>query len=444
MPRTRGKTPGWAAVDLQLRHGGVLGSELESDPYPPIQNTIAPLPPSKNTARSHNVPIMPLSSFVMPPPAGVALETATKEIERALPAGGKRSSKNYKGVIVSENVQKLSLEKLVERYCLADRSLIEDILLAVDNDFSSANRILEEMYPSKSFIRQNKSSIRETSSSMKDFGHGKCILESGIELRSNTVPEHSQMSYSFNDGLAENSKGLDDGFEYSAEQLCDDAVESIKNSLEHLKFIPMEPEWEEDDVYLSHRKDAIKLMRSAAQHSRMASSSFLKGDHYSAQQHSSRARDDWLAANNLHSKAAKEILSINNNKNDMWKLDLHGLHAAEAVIALQNRLTMIETQSSPHRSISPKRVTGTCIMAGSSSSESLSCMIKDSGSGASVRDRPKTLEVITGRGLHSKGHAALPAAVRGFLDENGYRYDQTRPGVITVCPKFRRARYVPK
>jgi hypothetical protein len=45
---------------------------------------------------------------------------------------------------------------------------------------------------------------------------------------------------------------------------------------------------------------------------------------------------------------------------------------------------------------------------------------------------------FTGIGKHSKGQASLPAAVRGFLIENGYRFDELRPGVFNVRPKFRR------
>uniref|UniRef100_A0A7N0R9E3 Smr domain-containing protein n=1 Tax=Kalanchoe fedtschenkoi TaxID=63787 RepID=A0A7N0R9E3_KALFE len=435
MPRTRGKTPGWAAVDLQLRHGEGVRAELDKDPYPPIQNTISPLRPCRNSARSRDLSVRPLPSVVMP---SVGIATVTQKVEHEQPMDGRISGKNYKDAISNEDVQKLSFKKLKKRFSLADPSLIEDIVLAVDDDFDSACRILEEMYPCQSI-----SSV-DSGPSVKDLGNKKCILELQNELESTNVSKDSQISYVPDDSWYNKSKGLHLDFESSGEQLRDDGIVSIRNSLEQLKLIPMEPEWEEDDVYLSHRKDAIKLIRSAAQHSRMASNCFLKGDHYSAQQYSLRAREEWLAADNLHSKAAEEILSTNNHRNDMWKLDLHGLHASEAVKALQNHLTMIETQSSRHRSISPKRVTATSIMVGSSSSDSLTSMAKDSGSGVSSRQRPTTLQVITGRGIHSKGHAALPVAVRSFLDENGYRYDETRPGVITVRPKFHGGRFIPK
>jgi hypothetical protein len=45
---------------------------------------------------------------------------------------------------------------------------------------------------------------------------------------------------------------------------------------------------------------------------------------------------------------------------------------------------------------------------------------------------------FAGIGKHSKGQASLPVAVRGFLIENGYRFEELRPGVFNVRPKFRR------
>ncbi|CAK9146435.1 unnamed protein product [Ilex paraguariensis] len=97
----------------------------------------------------------------------------------------------------------------------------------------------------------------------------------------------------------------------------------------------------------------------------------------------------------LHAKAAKEILIVN-----MWKLDLHGLHAMEAVQALEAHLKMIESQVS-----------------------------------TSARQRRRSLLVITGRGNHSRGQPVLPTVIRNFLSENGYDYDDSGPGAITVRPK---------
>lgn len=76
------------------------------------------------------------------------------------------------------------------------------------------------------------------------------------------------------------------------------------------------------------------MNRLASQHSRAATNAFLRGDHFSAKQHSLKAQEGWLAAERMNSKAAKEILRVRNNNNDPWKLDLHGPHASEAVQAL--------------------------------------------------------------------------------------------------------------
>ncbi|KAL4344813.1 hypothetical protein AHAS_Ahas11G0215900 [Arachis hypogaea] len=52
--------------------------------------------------------------------------------------------------------------------------------------------------------------------------------------------------------------------------------ESLICQLSFLNSILIEPEWEEDDVYLSHRKDALKTMRLASRHSRAAADAFLR------------------------------------------------------------------------------------------------------------------------------------------------------------------------
>lgn len=57
-----------------------------------------------------------------------------------------------------------------------------------------------------------------------------------------------------------------------------------------------------------------------------------------------RAKEEWHNADKLNSEAATKILSIRNSDNDIGRLDLHGLHAAEAVQALQKHLHRIESQ----------------------------------------------------------------------------------------------------
>lgn len=81
----------------------------------------------------------------------------------------------------------------------------------------------------------------------------------------------------------------------------------------------------------------------------------MRNDHASAKHHSEKAREDWSTAEKLNAEAANKILGITNRNNDIWKLDLHGLHAAEAVQVLQERLQKIEGQFTVNRSVSPNR-----------------------------------------------------------------------------------------
>lgn len=222
MRKTRGKNPGWAVVDLKLRHR-VGGPDLESDPYPPVQNGNDVHRPSQNVSRSST---RPMPSSIIMPSSWTRIPVATKEIESEIHREVQVSRKNNKDVFVDENVNKLSLESLMKQYSTADPNLLEDILLAMDNDFDSASRVLDEMYPCRGFTNQEGASSRDLDSSSKDW-----------------------LAYSGN------------GFESSDDLYVDNALASVKNSLENLKLIPTEPEWEEDDVYLSRRKDAIKLMR---------------------------------------------------------------------------------------------------------------------------------------------------------------------------------------
>lgn len=94
--------------------------------------------------------------------------------------------------------------------------------------------------------------------------------------------------------------------------------------------------------------------------------------------------------------AAKEILSIRNCKNDLWTLDLHGLHAAEAVQALQDHLHKIELQV-PYFSSSSNKINTTADMVRSASLESFHIDTeKLDKQQPSHRPRSMLLEVITG------------------------------------------------
>ncbi|KAF2286710.1 hypothetical protein GH714_023865 [Hevea brasiliensis] len=142
-------------------------------------------------------------------------------------------------------------------------------------------------------------------------------------------------------------------------------------------------------------------------------------------------------AERLNAKAAKEILSIRNSENNPLKLDLHGLHAAEAVKALQEHLNKIEILLK-YRPVSPGRFKTKNGIVNSSLEPFISTGVENlDKQQIGFRQRTTSLQVITGVGNHSRGQAALPTAVRSFLSENRYHFDEARPGVISVRPKFR-------
>lgn len=131
--------------------------------------------------------------------------------------------------------------------------------------------------------------------------------------------------------------------------------------------------------------------RLASRHSKAASDAYLRGDHLSAQRYSSKAREEWKEAEKYNAMAAKEILRKRNCQNDLWKLDLHGLHASEAVQALKEHLQKIESQVAPSTNL-----VKTTNMVRSVSLDSLGDKEKCDKQRASFRPRSTVLEVITG------------------------------------------------
>jgi hypothetical protein len=85
-------------------------------------------------------------------------------------------------------------------------------------------------------------------------------------------------------------------------------------------------------------------IRASGKHSRGAHKAFLKGDYEKANMLSKKAMKERMEAEQLHNEAAKKIFEAQNseNKRELWELDLHGLHANEAVAMLQRRLLYIE------------------------------------------------------------------------------------------------------
>ncbi|KAI8535850.1 hypothetical protein RHMOL_Rhmol10G0206700 [Rhododendron molle] len=429
MSGRRGKSPGWAAFDLKLPQNE--GSKREVDePYPPMSGAITPLRPSHNFMQDNKVS----RSFTS--------VLSADDVDHRKPLLSGNSSTTQRNKFTSEPDIVVAYAKIRELHSWADESLIEDIMAAVNNDVDKASTVLMGMVPNENPEQNKDSNIRGSKSKHEHFplDHTKSPVDEGAS--SGELTDFGELTCVIGDCFNSKTEELTNDHASCGNEDSDIAAANVKLILGQLNSIPVEPEWEEDDIYLIHRKDAIRMTRLASQHARAAMDAYLRRDHFSAQQLSMKVREERMAAERLNAKAANAIFNIRNGQNSLWELDLHGLHAVEAVQALQERLQKLESLVPSGRSVSPNRKSEGATMVSSASVESLSCMERSKldEQRASSQQRPISLQVITGRGNHSRGQAALPTAVRNFLNENGYRYDEARPGLITVRPKFRRLR----
>ncbi|KAG4925729.1 hypothetical protein AAZX31_18G229200 [Glycine max] len=419
MSWAKGQSSGWTAFDLKQRKNKDFESEVDDDPFPAIG-------PTDPIIKKNHVPAKPFSSVLLPTKNFPPLNEDGNSKKAML---GSDSDGKYCGATTQEDVN-LAIKKLREQHLWAEHSLIDDIFAAVNNNIDKATSLLETMAPAVNF-EESKVSINPRSTTSDDT---PCMDKTDDSLTSEKVEDDIPFDYNLVDNLQDNDKDLEDRNAPSGQKLS--GVDYLRCKMKLLNSVPVEPEWEDDDIYISNRKDALRTMRLASRHSKAASSAFLRGDHFSAQHHSMKARAEWHTAEELNSDAAKKILSIRNNENDIWRLDLHGLHATEAIQALQEHLYRIECQGFSKSSATSNGVKENGL--GHSTLGSFNFMDREKlDTQAPLRLRPLALHVITGIGNHSRGLAALPAAVRSFLNENRYRFEEMRPGVITVWPKFR-------
>ncbi|KAL1201140.1 hypothetical protein V5N11_008889 [Cardamine amara subsp. amara] len=417
MSWTKGKSSGWTAFDLKQRQKQGLESDIEDDPFPPVSASVNTSLDLRGKLRRNHEPSEKSFSSVLLPPSKFPALTENKDCGNRESGGGCRSKKPG-ALSLPVNSHDSAFMKLKEMNSWADDNLIMDILLSTEDNFEMALAFLEGMV---------------SSSNSADKGNDKKAEEPTSKMAARYIYEDAgKYDLQESDGRSFLGNASDD------EKLSID-ISELDSIIQRLQSIPIEPEWEEDDLYLSHRKDALKMMRSASNHSRAAQNAFLRHDHASAKQHSEKAKEDWLTAEKLNAEAAKKIIDLTNKNNDIWKLDLHGLHATEAVQVLQERLRKIEGQFTVNRSVSPNRGRSKNAALRSASQEPFGRLdVEGMHCQRTFSREPRnSLQVVTGIGKHSRGHASLPLAVKTFFEDNRYRFDDTRPGVITVRPKFR-------
>ncbi|KAM3387183.1 hypothetical protein ACQJBY_010188 [Aegilops geniculata] len=387
MYRPKIPNSGWAAFDRRLRGTADGGDDVDVNSFPALSGSRGSSSASSSAIGNNNMPKAKPFASVIRPPAEFAV-VGNENGNRHLTDHMVRTNSG----VNSASGNKIKLLK--DAHSWADSNLIEDILAGVDNDVGQASVLLKSMVAPDFLPREGRTTGQPPFEMNKAHGSvsGNTIAESKHSNESQLLPP--QMN---------------------------------------LISIPQEPELEEfDDDYLNHRKDALKMMRAATKHSQTASNAFFRGDHAAAKELSLRAQEERLAAEKLNNKAAEEIFHLRNSNNNIWKIDMHGLHASEAVTALERHLHMLEFQppgNNPTSTDELDKSEPTIAVPNEVAAEKVVVFL---------RPRQSVLEVITGIGRHSKGQASLPAAVRGFLIENGYRFEELRPGVFSVRPKFRR------
>lgn len=239
------KSPGWAAFALKQRQKqGFDGKEQ----YPPISSSFTSLPPCR-TFESNGHSGGSFSSLLIPSMNLPILEE-NKDGKKPRQVGNSGNKQGIKNADASNLV--IALNKLKKLYSWADNSLIEDIMAAVDNDIGKASTLLGSMVSTGN--ETNETRITQLNpNSGSPYGNHKLKVDNGGLLGNGA--DLAELSSSI-----DNNNELTDECASSGKNISNDAAD-IKLILGHMKSIPIEPEWEEEDVYLSHRKDAIRFMR---------------------------------------------------------------------------------------------------------------------------------------------------------------------------------------
>lgn len=251
MSQRRTKSPGWAAFDLKQKQG--LEFEADNDPYPPMASSVAPLLRGQNLLKNNNALLVKPFSSVLLPSLNFPTLTVNKDLEKPLQFSN--SSANQSNKLIEEKSKASDIvhgyEQLKELHSWADRSLIEDIILAVNNNFDEASTLLKAMVSDGIDKNNKETNMADLQHKSEDYflDNKALIANDGVSL--GETKDVEELGRLLENGLCYNKELIDDraSFGHMAQILGDS------------RFILIEPEWEEDDIYLIHRKDAVRMMR---------------------------------------------------------------------------------------------------------------------------------------------------------------------------------------
>lgn len=256
MSRMGAKFRGWAAFDAKQQQKQGLQPEIDKDPYPPFTSTLIPLHASESITTNNGLEMKPFASVLLPSMDFPTL-TEDKDCQKFTRTGDCDSRRKHEIKLINEINHDFTLKQLKELYTWADSSLIEDILAAVDNNIEKASTLLKAMVSSCSSEEIKETGIAELSSMSNDLPCENMTDEISC-LRTNL--ELTNLTSTTWDGIKDTHREPACAQTSSGKKLFHNDAD-MKYILEKLSSLPVEPEWEEDDVYLIHRKEALKMLR---------------------------------------------------------------------------------------------------------------------------------------------------------------------------------------
>lgn len=246
MSWSRGKQPsGWTAFDIKQKNKNNIESEVDKDPFPPIGSSGSMRHGDKLGKKKH-VPMKPFSSVLLP---NENFPSLSEDGNGRKAVFGYDSDGKSRGTTAQEDVN-LASKKLKEQHPWAENSLIDDILAAVNNNVDKAVALLETMVSADDFEECKVSSYPHPRPTISKTGESHTLEMVNDDILFNS---------SIGGRLQDNDKDSENRSSSSSQKFSD--VSNLKYKMDLLNSIPVEPEWEEDDIYISHRKDALKTMR---------------------------------------------------------------------------------------------------------------------------------------------------------------------------------------
>eukprot|EP01120_Amphizonella_sp_Union-15-10_P013018 TRINITY_DN5964_c0_g1_i1.p1 TRINITY_DN5964_c0_g1~~TRINITY_DN5964_c0_g1_i1.p1 ORF type:complete len:343 (-),score=78.26 TRINITY_DN5964_c0_g1_i1:102-1130(-) len=148
------------------------------------------------------------------------------------------------------------------------------------------------------------------------------------------------------------------------------------------------------DIYRIHRRSAVKASNKRNKLFKMATSAYERGEYGKAKQLVDEGRKQSRIAWEYNKQAAERIFEYQNDRLGLSEIDFHGLHVDEAVAFLEERLELLNQDSSVPQ-----------------------------------------LVAITGVGNHQFANAMLRPAIMEFLNDRKFKFYESRPGQFVISVK---------